>query len=171
MENGATQYHTMRTAYFYGGALVRRASVYHSPLVPVFAHTLPNNLGYLLAVSKNLAHPLHPAYDDGKGGGWKWWELHFVLLNSHILAYTRYLAEMVCGLVWSTWGTSQGEDKLGSRDNILNTKVVRRANIPPMPLSWQCPTHHMDSIQSQHKFAICAKTTYYTPLLDKHRAH
>ena len=22
---------------------------------------------------KNLAHPLHPVYDDGKGGGWKWW--------------------------------------------------------------------------------------------------
>ena len=26
-------------------------------------------LEYLLAVSKNLAHPLHPVYDDGKGGG------------------------------------------------------------------------------------------------------
>ena len=25
-------------------------------------------------VSKNVAHPLHPVYDDGKGGGWKWWE-------------------------------------------------------------------------------------------------
>ena len=25
-------------------------------------------------LSKNLAHPLHPVYDDGKGGGWKWWE-------------------------------------------------------------------------------------------------
>ena len=36
--------------------------------------TSPNNLEYLLAVSKNLAHPLHPVYDDGKGGGWKWWE-------------------------------------------------------------------------------------------------
>ena len=34
----------------------------------------PNNLEYLLAVSKNLAHPLHPVYDDGNGGGWKWWE-------------------------------------------------------------------------------------------------
>ena len=33
----------------------------------------PNNLEYFLAVSKNLAHPLHPIYDDGKGGGWKWW--------------------------------------------------------------------------------------------------
>ena len=47
---------------------------YHSPPVPVFAPTSPNNLEYLLAVSKNLAHPLHPVYDDGKDGGWKWWE-------------------------------------------------------------------------------------------------
>ena len=46
---------------------------YHSPPVPVLAPTSPNNLEYLLAVSMNLAHPLHPAYDDGKGGGWKWW--------------------------------------------------------------------------------------------------
>ena len=30
-------------------------------------------LEYLLAVSKNLAHPLHPVYDDGKGGGIQWW--------------------------------------------------------------------------------------------------
>ena len=53
----------------------RRASFFdHSPPVPVFAPTSPNNLEYLLAVSKNLAHPLHPVYDDGKGGGWKWWE-------------------------------------------------------------------------------------------------
>ena len=34
----------------------------------------PNNLKNLFAVSKTLAHPLHPVYDDGKGGGWKWWE-------------------------------------------------------------------------------------------------
>ena len=46
----------------------------HSPPVPVFAPPSPNNLEYLLTVSKNLAHPLHPVYDDGKGGGWKWWE-------------------------------------------------------------------------------------------------
>ena len=46
----------------------------HSPLVPVFAPTSPKNLEYLLVVSENLAHPLHPVYDDGKGGGWKWWE-------------------------------------------------------------------------------------------------
>ena len=30
---------------------------------------------------KNLAHRLHPVYDDGKGGGWKWWVSHFVVLN------------------------------------------------------------------------------------------
>ena len=65
-----------------------------------------------------------------------------MLLNSHISAYTSCLAEKVCGLVRSTWGTSQGEDKLGARDKILNTKVAcracagrvpgaRRANIPP----------------------------------------
>ena len=47
---------------------------YHSPPVPLFAPSSPNNLEYLLAVSKNLTHPLHPVYDDGKGGGWKWWE-------------------------------------------------------------------------------------------------
>ena len=47
---------------------------YHSPPVPVFAPTSPNNLESLLAVSKNLAHPVHPVYDDGKGGGCKWSE-------------------------------------------------------------------------------------------------
>ena len=58
-----------------GGALARRASFFdHSPPVPVFAPTSPNNLEYLLTVSKNLAHPLHPVYDNDKGGGWKWWE-------------------------------------------------------------------------------------------------
>ena len=67
-----------------GGALACRACAgrtpgiffYHSSLVPDFAPTSPNNLEYLLAVSRNLAHPLHPAYDDGKGGGWKWWDTH-----------------------------------------------------------------------------------------------
>ena len=33
----------------------------------------------------------------------------------------------VCGLVRSTWGTSLGEDKLGARCRILNTKVACRA--------------------------------------------
>ena len=46
----------------------------HTPPVPVFAPTPENNLEYLLALYKNLAHPLHPVYDNGKGGGWKWWE-------------------------------------------------------------------------------------------------
>ena len=55
-----------------------------------------------------------------------------MLLNSHISAYTRCLAGKVCGLVRSTWGTSQGEDKPGARDTILNTKVARRASIPPV---------------------------------------
>ena len=54
-----------------------------------------------------------------------------MLLNPHILAYARCLAGKVCGLVRSTWGTSQGEDKLGARDKILNTKVARPTNIPP----------------------------------------
>ena len=58
-----------------GGGLARRAAFFdHYPPVTVFAPTSPNNLEYLLAVSKNLAHPLHPVHDDGKGGGWKWWE-------------------------------------------------------------------------------------------------
>ena len=50
-----------------------------------------------------------------------------MLLNSHILAYATCFAGKVCGLVRSTWGTSQGGDKLGARDKILNTKVERRA--------------------------------------------
>ena len=48
----------------------RRASFLdHSPPVPIFAPTSLNNLEYLLTVSKNLAHPLHPVYDNDKGGG------------------------------------------------------------------------------------------------------
>ena len=50
-----------------------------------------------------------------------------MLWNSHILAYARCLAGKVCGIVQSTWGTSQGEDKLGARDKILHTKVARQA--------------------------------------------
>ena len=50
-----------------------------------------------------------------------------MLLNSHILAHATCLAGKVCSLVRSTWGTSQGEDKLGARDKILDTKVARRA--------------------------------------------
>ena len=55
-----------------------------------------------------------------------------MLLKPHILAYARCLAGKVCGLVRSTWGTSPGEDKPGARDEILNTKVACRANIPPL---------------------------------------
>ena len=73
----------------------------------------PTNLEYLLAMSKNVAHPLHPVYDDGKGGGWKWWECHFVLLNSHISAYATCFARKVCVLVRSTWGISLGGINLG----------------------------------------------------------
>ena len=38
-----------------------------------------------------------------------------MLLNSHISAYARCLAEKVCSQVRSTWGTSQGEDKPGAK--------------------------------------------------------
>ena len=59
-----------------------------------------------------------------------------MLLNSHISADARCFARKVCGVVRSTWGTSQGEDKLGARDEILNTKVARRARAgQTLPLS------------------------------------
>ena len=99
-----------RRAYFF----------HHSPPVPAPPPPpSPNNLEYLLAVSKNLAHPWHPVYADGKGGGWKWWACHFVLLNAHISAYATCFARKVCGLVRSTWGTSQGEGKRGARVGYL----------------------------------------------------
>ena len=67
--------HAHKTLVDLGGGSARRASFfYHSPPVPVPPPPSPNNLEYPLAVSQNLAHPLHPVYDDGKGGGWKWWE-------------------------------------------------------------------------------------------------
>ena len=50
-----------------------------------------------------------------------------MVLNSHIPAYATCFARKVCGLVWSTWGTSVGGNKSGARDRILNTKVARRA--------------------------------------------
>ena len=58
---------------------MRRAHAWHLLLTILhpclfFYPPSPNNPEKLLAVSKNLAHPLHPVYDDGKGGGWKWWE-------------------------------------------------------------------------------------------------
>ena len=58
-----------------GGVLARRARAGHIFLtIPHPCLFLPNNLEYLLAVSKNLARPLHPVYDDGKGCGWNLWE-------------------------------------------------------------------------------------------------
>ena len=51
-----------------------------------------------------------------------------VLLSSHISAYATCFAGEVCSLVWSSWGTSRGEGKLGAKARILNTKVARRAN-------------------------------------------
>ena len=64
-----------------------------------------------------------------------------MLLNSHISAYARCHAGKVCGLVGSAWGTSQGEDKPGARDKILNTKVACRARarqtFPPCPQAVQ----------------------------------
>ena len=94
------------------------------PTRACFCPVSPNNLEYLLAVPKNPAHPLHPVYDDGKGGVWKWW-WHFVLLNSHVSAYATCFARNVCRLVRSTWGTSRGEDTLGARDRIFDTKDTK----------------------------------------------
>ena len=50
-----------------------------------------------------------------------------MLLNSHIPAYATCVAGKVCSPVRSTWGTSLGEDKLGARARILNTKEVHHA--------------------------------------------
>ena len=50
-----------------------------------------------------------------------------MLLNSHISADATCFVRKVCGLVQPTWGTTLGEDKLGARDRILDTKVVHRA--------------------------------------------
>ena len=87
------------------------------------------------------------------------------MLNSHISAYTRCLAEKVCGLVRSTWGTSQGEDKLGATDKILHTKVARRAcagqTFPQRPMSslmsvappgghWSLRRQHVHMLMSYH---------------------
>ena len=52
---------------------MRRASFFYHP-VPVFAPPPPltKQSGVPSPMSKNLAHLLHPVYDDGKGGGWKY---------------------------------------------------------------------------------------------------
>ena len=51
--------------------------------------------------------------------------------NSYIPAYATCFAGKDCAPVRSTWGTSLGEDELGARARILNSKVARRATIPP----------------------------------------
>ena len=55
-----------------------------------------------------------------------------MFLSSHIPAYGTCFAGKVCSPVRFTWGTSLGEDKLGARVRILNTKVAHRANVPPL---------------------------------------
>ena len=50
-----------------------------------------------------------------------------MLLKSPISAYARCFEGKFCGLVRSTWETSQGEDKRGARDRIINTKVAGHA--------------------------------------------
>ena len=55
-----------------------------------------------------------------------------MLLISHISAYARCLAGKVSGLVRSTWGTSPGEDLGLEIRYLIQVKVARRANIPPL---------------------------------------
>ena len=74
-----------------------------------------------------------------------------MLLNSHILAYTRCLAEQVCGLVRSTWGTSQGEDKLGARGNAMHavrTQCARSAKF------WMSANTRTLVLAPFHKFLV-----------------
>ena len=96
---------------------------------------------------QNLAPLWHPVYDDGKGGGWKWWGCHFVILNSHISAHATCFARKFCSLVRSTWGISLGEDKLGARVGYFLQRYrvghvpgARRANIPPKAHVIECCT-------------------------------
>ena len=91
-----------------------------------------------------------------------------MLLSSHISAYARFVAEKVCGLVRSTLGTSQGEDKLGARDMILNTKVVRRANIPPKPVSCRSQSFNRPFLRSL-TFPTPSPTPLLTSLLQPQR--
>ena len=48
----------------------RRGHPYPCLLSPPLHQTMWNTF----SPCTNLANPLHPVYDDGKGGGWKWWE-------------------------------------------------------------------------------------------------
>ena len=54
-------------------------------------------------------------------------------LKSQILLFcaTCFVGK-VCSAMWSTWGASPWEGKSGAEVGIVNTKVARRANIPPI---------------------------------------
>ena len=73
-----------------------------------------------------------------------------MLLNSHISAYASCLAGKVCSPVRSTWGTSLGEDKLGARDRILNTKVAHRGRTFPPHLCYDTTTTQRVQLSEQH---------------------
>ena len=84
---------------------------------------------------------------------------HFVLLNSHILAYATCFARKGCGLVRSTRGTSLSEDYLGARDKILNTKVTHGAlpgkHCPPkIGLKFRAPLRNF-IFHPRNKFQMC----------------
>ena len=57
------------------------------------------------------------------------------MLNSNIWTYATCFVGKVCGPLWSTWGAPLGEGKFGAKAGIVNTKVVRRANTPPVACS------------------------------------
>ena len=86
-----------------------------------------------------------------------------MLLNSHISAYATCFAVKVCGLVRSTWGTSQGEDKPGARDKILNTKVARQACAGRAPGKHYPRPWHTPELQSTYGIANQCQTTNAMP--------
>ena len=48
-------------------------------------------------MSKNLAHPLHPVYDDGKGGGWQGWWLEVVGVTFSVVEFSYFgLCKVPC---------------------------------------------------------------------------
>ena len=57
---------------FLVGYMDRPLSIWEYGLAPF--RTEDEILEYLLAVSENLAHPLHLVYNDGSNGGVQWWE-------------------------------------------------------------------------------------------------
>ena len=59
-----------------------------------------------------------------------------MVFNSHFPAYATCFAGKVCGPVQSGWGISLGEDKIGARARILNTKVARQARAGQLFPHW-----------------------------------